>query len=144
MIAVSVGTGHFTFEGIDKNRVFSVNIPDASSLVKTDYCGIVSGAEVDKSTVFTSFYGQLEAAPMIREAIVSMACTVDQIVYLPEAALVVGKVVEIWAGEKFVTAERIDPRKAAPFCYVSPEKQYFGMGRPLGAAKSIGRQRIAK
>jgi flavin reductase (DIM6/NTAB) family NADH-FMN oxidoreductase RutF len=144
MIAVSLGTGHFTFEGIESNRVFSVSIPDASSVVETDYCGIVSGAEVDKSTVFTPFYGQLKAAPMIREAIVGMACAVEEIVYLPEAALVIGKVVEIRAGEKFVTSERIDPRKAAPFCYVSPEKQYFGIGRPLGAAKSIGRERISE
>jgi flavin reductase (DIM6/NTAB) family NADH-FMN oxidoreductase RutF len=142
MIAVSLGAGHFTFEGIRQNQAFSISIPDASIVEQTDYCGLVSGRKVNKSTVFTPFYGQLDTAPMIEEAVICIACTVAEIVSLPEAALVIGKIVEIRAGEKFVTGQRIDPEKAAPFCYVSPEKRYFKIGPSIGAAKSIGRKRI--
>lgn len=144
MIAVSLGSGHFTVKGIRENQAFSVNIPDASLVEQTDYCGLVSGKRVDKSDVFTPFYGQLDAAPMVREAMISMACQVTQTVSLPQDDLVIGTVVETHANEKYVSGGRIDPGKAAAFCYVSPEKQYFAIGHPLGAARSIGKKRMEK
>ena len=144
MIAVSLGRGHFTLRGIKANQAFSINIPDASMVEKTDYCGLVSGRMVDKSDVFTPFYGQLAAVPMVREAMISMACSVAEIVSLPQDDLVLGTVVETYANEKYIGEGRIDPGKAVPFCYVSPEKQYFAIGQPLGAARSIGKKRIKK
>jgi len=144
MIAVSLGSGHFTVKGIRENKTFSINIPEASIIEETDYCGLVSGKRVDKSDVFTPFYGQTDSAPMIQEAMISMECTVAEIVSLPKDDLVIGAVVETYANEKYISGECIDPQKAVPFCYVSPEKKYFGIGHPLGAARSIGKKLILK
>jgi len=144
MIAVSLGSGHFTIKGIRANKTFSINIPEASIIEKTDYCGLVSGKRVDKSDLFTPFYGQTDSAPMISEAMISMECTVTEVVSLPKDDLVIGKVVETYANEKYVSGECIDPQKAVPFCYVSQEKKYFGLGRALGAARSIGKKLIQK
>ena len=144
MIAISLGSGHFTVRGIKKNKAFSINIPEASIIEKTDYCGLVSGQRVDKSDVFTPFYGQLDSAPMIQEAMISMECTVAEIISLPQADLVIGAVVETYANEKYVSEGHIDPQKAVPFCYVSPEKKYFGLGIPLGAARGIGKKLLPK
>ena len=140
MIAVSLGSGHFTVRGIKENKAFSINIPEASIIEKTDYCGLVSGQRIDKSNVFTPFYGQLDSAPMIQEAMISMECTVAEIISLPQDDLVIGAVVETYANEKYVSEGHIDPQKAVPFCYVSPEKKSFGLGIPLGAARGIGKK----
>ena len=43
MIACGIGNHHYTSEGIDETRTFSVNIPPSALLEKTDYCGLVSG-----------------------------------------------------------------------------------------------------
>jgi flavin reductase (DIM6/NTAB) family NADH-FMN oxidoreductase RutF len=50
-------------------------------LVKeTDYCGIRSGKEVDKSKIFDVFYGELETAPMINDCPVTAECTLTELI----------------------------------------------------------------
>ena len=46
----------------------------------TDYCGIVSGKKTDTSKLFDLFYGELEAAPMIRDCPLSVECRLNKIV----------------------------------------------------------------
>ena len=48
--SVSLGMAkfHFTNSGIRENGTFSINIPSAEMVEKTDYCGIVSGREIGK------------------------------------------------------------------------------------------------
>ena len=52
MIAVALGKGHYTNPGIHTSGAFSVNIPGTALLEKVDYCGIVSGRNADKSSIF--------------------------------------------------------------------------------------------
>ena len=46
---------------------FSINLPSVDMVEITDYTGIVSGKDVDKSILFEVFYGKLKAAPMISQ-----------------------------------------------------------------------------
>ena len=46
---------HYTNIGIKENRYFSINIPSVEQMKKTDYVGLVSGHDTDKSTVFNHF-----------------------------------------------------------------------------------------
>lgn len=41
---------------------------------KTDYCGLVSGRNADKSALFDVFYGETPGAPMIRECPLCLEC----------------------------------------------------------------------
>jgi flavin reductase (DIM6/NTAB) family NADH-FMN oxidoreductase RutF len=50
LLAVALGP-HHTKRGIEENRQFSISIPDAELIEKTDYCGIVSGKKTDTSTL---------------------------------------------------------------------------------------------
>ena len=83
MIVCGIGNHHYTAKGIAETKTFSVNIPSSDLLEKTDFCGLVSGAKVDKSETFDIFYGSLKTAPMIRECPVSLECRLIQIVSLP-------------------------------------------------------------
>ncbi len=49
IIAVSSGRKHYTNVGIKENGTFSVNIPSVERVAVTDYCGLVSGHDEDKS-----------------------------------------------------------------------------------------------
>jgi len=60
LVYVSLHRDHYTTQGISANGTFSVNIPSTDLLAVTDYCGVVSGREVDKSELFDTFYGEVE------------------------------------------------------------------------------------
>jgi flavin reductase (DIM6/NTAB) family NADH-FMN oxidoreductase RutF len=67
MIGCGIGRHHYTVTGLKKNQTFSINFPDASIIEKVDCCGLVSGEQVDKSELFSIFYGELKTAPMISD-----------------------------------------------------------------------------
>jgi len=58
LVAVSLSATHHTTSGIDASKAFSVNLPSTDLLSLADYCGIVSGKDVDKSHLFTVFEGE--------------------------------------------------------------------------------------
>ena len=90
--AASVNKKHHTLEGIKQNGSFSINLPSPDLAVKTDYCGLVSGRDVDKSELFDVFFGKLKTAPMIRECPVNTECLVQDTIDLPDHVIVLGEV----------------------------------------------------
>ena len=54
MVCLALNKARYTVKGIEENKTFSLNIPSARLAVETDHCGLVSGAQEDKSGVFTS------------------------------------------------------------------------------------------
>jgi flavin reductase (DIM6/NTAB) family NADH-FMN oxidoreductase RutF len=46
---------HYTNTGIKENGYFSINIPSVEQMQKTDYVGLVSGRDSDKSTFLNHF-----------------------------------------------------------------------------------------
>ena len=44
---------------------------------KTDFCGLVSGRDIDKAALFDVFYGELKTAPMITECPLSLECRLE-------------------------------------------------------------------
>ena len=54
--SVSINTKHHTLRGIKQTNVFSMNFPNTALAEKTDYVGLVSGRDVDKSEIFEVFY----------------------------------------------------------------------------------------
>ncbi len=48
MISVAIRPQRHTLIGINQNMSFSINVPSVDLIKETDYCGIVSGSEVDK------------------------------------------------------------------------------------------------
>ena len=137
-IFVSINHAHYTNIGIMENRTFSVNIPSADMVKVTDYCGIVTGGEVDKSMLFDSFYGKLGTAPMISECPVNLECRlVDTIEYEVDTAYI-GEVTEVYVNEDCFTNEKIDILKMNPLLFSTSEKKYFRVGEYVGNAWNIG------
>jgi flavin reductase (DIM6/NTAB) family NADH-FMN oxidoreductase RutF len=138
MIAVALGKFHYTNAGIHKNETFSVNIPGIDLMEKVDYCGLVSGEKTDKSTIFDVFYGDLPAAPMIRQCPLSMECKLYNAIDLPSNTLFIGEIIETYTEGRYLTDGKPDIKKMNPFTLTMPDNNYWRVGENAGKAWSIG------
>ncbi|UCE10471.1 MAG: flavin reductase family protein [Candidatus Thorarchaeota archaeon] len=142
IIAASINTKHYTLEGIRQNGCFSINFPGTGLVERTDYVGLVSGRDVDKSSVFKVFYGELEGAPMIEECPVCMECSVLQYVELPDHVIVLGEVLRLYTEEKYMTDGALDPKKMDPIVFTRPGPigTYWHLGEAVAQAWSVGKR----
>jgi len=138
LFAVALGP-HHTNKGIDDNKAFSINIPDASLIEKTDYCGLVSGSRSDKSDVFSVFYGELDKAPLIEECPVCMSFSLYEAVRLPSNTLYIGEPKEVFTEARYMTDNQLDIKKINPFTLTMPDNHYWAVGENLGKAWGIGK-----
>lgn len=143
MISVAIRHTRHTLKGIRQNEAFSVNIPSANMVREADYCGITSGAKVDKVEVcqFEVFYGKLGNAPLIEQCPVNLECKVIHILDLGSHALVIGRIEETHVSESCLTDGKPDVNKIKPITYVmSPISRYQALGEVLGKAFNVGRE----
>ena len=138
LFAIALGP-HHTNEGIEENREFSINIPDVSLMEKTDYCGLVTGKNTDKSEIFTVFFGELGHAPLIRECPVCISFSLFDTVQLPSNTLYIGEVKEVFTEKSYMTENLLDIKKVNPFTLTMPDNHYWSVGENLGKAWSIGK-----
>jgi len=110
IVFISSGQDHYTNIGILEHETFSINFPSTKLLSKTDYCGIVSGHDVDKSQLFNIFFGELETAPMIRECPVNLECKVIKEFSIQHRHIFIGDVTQAYVNEEFVIKKEDRPR----------------------------------
>jgi flavin reductase (DIM6/NTAB) family NADH-FMN oxidoreductase RutF len=144
MILCGIGNHHYTPKGIAETKTFSVNVPSADLLEKTDYCGLVSGQKTDKSRVFDVFYGSLKTAPMIRECPVSLECRLVQAVPLPTNTLFIGEIVGVFADGRVIKDGKPDFSVIEPLFLTMPDNHYWTLGKNAGDAWSAGKNLIQK
>ncbi len=132
--SVALGKGHHTSKGIRAHRQFSISLPGRDLLTRTDYAGLVSGKQGDKSDLFTPFFGRLEHSPMVRECPLALECKLVKTVDLPADELFIGEVVGAWSEERFLTGDMPDIEKMHPFTLTMPDNRYWAVGECLGRA----------
>jgi flavin reductase (DIM6/NTAB) family NADH-FMN oxidoreductase RutF len=137
-IAVAIGNRHHTNKGIDAGGYFSVSVPGKALVQKTDYCGLVSGAKVDKSGIFEVFYGA-HNVPMIQDCPVNMECRVVNSVDMEMDTLFIGEIVGAYCAEDCLSDGRPDIKKIDPFLLTMPDNQYWSLGEPVAKAWSVGK-----
>jgi flavin reductase (DIM6/NTAB) family NADH-FMN oxidoreductase RutF len=142
MACVALNHARHTLKGIEENGTFSLNIPSAKMAVETDYCGITSGGNEDKSSVFQSFFGKLKTAPMAKECPVNIECKVFKAVDCGSHILYIGEIVEIHVDKGCVTDGKPDVAKIDPLVYA--QMTYFKVGKQAGKAFTIGRDYTRK
>jgi len=147
MISVAIRHQRYTLKGIKQNMTFSVNVPSTNVVKETDYCGIISGAKVNKAQVcrFKVFYGRLDKAPLIEQCPVNLECKVVHILDLGSHSLVIGQIEETHVSDNCLTDGKPDVNKIKPFIYTtSPAIQYQALGKVIAKAFNIGKELKAK
>jgi flavin reductase (DIM6/NTAB) family NADH-FMN oxidoreductase RutF len=143
-IAISLGKGHYTNPGIKEHKTFSVCLPSEDMVELTDYCGIVSGKQADKSEVFDLFYGELKTAPMIKDCPLNMECKLVEIVESGSNEIFIGEIIGIYTEERFLTDGKLDFRKTKPLILSQPDTSYWSLREPVAKAFNIGKNYKAK
>ena len=145
LFAISSYESHHTNIGIKENRTFSINIPSEGMVEVADYVGLKSGKEIDKSEVFEVFYGDLKTAPMITHAPINMECEVLKTLNTKDLTgtekgheIIIGKVINAYVDDYYITNEIPDISKVKPFVF-SIDNNYWKIGDHLGKAFSIGK-----
>ncbi len=140
MISISLNRSHYSWDGIKQNKTFSINIPSLEMLEITDYCGIVSGKDVDKSKFFNTFYGELKDAPMIQECPINMECKVVQELDLGGTnIIIIGEVIETYSEEKYLINNIPNLKKINPILLSIDEFNYYSVGEKVGKAWDAGK-----
>ena len=114
VLCVSLKDTHLTTKGIMETGYFSVNIPSVELLKKTDYCGLVSGKDIDKSTLFSQFFDENDEAPMIEECPLNFLCKVCDKKEIQGFTMFFGEIVAAYVDENCLTDGKPDPVKIDP------------------------------
>ena len=133
MVGISIRPSRHSHDLISQAGEFVVNIPTADLVAQVDYCGQVSGRDVDKWAAcgFTPEPGSAVATPLIAQCPVNLECELARIIPLGAHDLFVGEIVAVQLDEAILDDRgRIDYTKARPFAYLGG--QYRGIGEFLG------------
>ena len=146
LVFISSHVNHHTNTGILLNQTFSINLPTTSMLAAVDYCGIVSGADVDKSALFTNFFGELETAPMIEECPVNLECKLVKKFSIEHRQVFVGEVNTTYIESQLLIheGERVSlPSLSAlnPILYAL-DNHYYQTGPEIGLGYHEGQKLV--
>ncbi|MFC2036214.1 flavin reductase family protein [Chloroflexota bacterium] len=137
-LSVSMNRARYTNPGIKENKTFSVNLPSVEIVKETDYCGLVSGKDVDKATLFETFYGKLETAPMVKECPINMECRLIQTLDFQLGEVFIGEIVETYISEQCLTEGLVDYTKVHPILFAMQGRGYWKLGDRFANAWEIG------
>jgi flavin reductase (DIM6/NTAB) family NADH-FMN oxidoreductase RutF len=76
---------------------------------------------------------------MIEECPINIECELYKTIALPDDYLFIGKVISIYADQKYLTGGKVDYKKIKPFIYTIPDSIYSVLGKKIGDAHSIGK-----
>jgi len=146
-VAISLRSATMTHGNIMARRAFTVNIPSEDLVRQADYCGIVSGRDVDKFAAagLTPVNSELVDAPYIAEFPMVVECAVLHVVEIGLHTQFIGEIRDIKA-EASVLAEggALDMAKLRPVVFAAAGRTYHGLSASLGPAFGVGRCYVAE
>jgi flavin reductase (DIM6/NTAB) family NADH-FMN oxidoreductase RutF len=138
-LSIGLGKVHYSNAGIHANRTFSICLPSEDLMVKTDYCGLMTGKTTDKAALFDLFYGELKTAPMIRQCLVNMEMKLYDVIDFSTHDIFIGELVQTYADDTAMTDGKIDIAKLRPLLFDMASLHYWSLGQPLGRCWSAGK-----
>jgi len=133
MLGLGIRPHRYSYGLIEASREFVVNIPTVEILKEVDFCGVVSGRDVDKfsETGLTAEPAEKVKPPLIRECPVNIECIVKEKIPLGAHHLFLGEVVSVHVDQDVLDEKgRIDFSKVSPFVYNQGE--YWSLHRKIG------------
>lgn len=133
MVYISVRPTRHSYNIIKDNGEFVINLTTKNLAKATDWCGVKTGAKVDK---FKEMNLHKEKAkfvkcPMIKESPVSVECKVKEIKKLGSHDMFVAEVLAINADEKYINEKGMfDISKCDLIAYLNGH--YYSMGKKIG------------
>ena len=134
MVSVAVRAERLSYSLIRETGEFVLNLPPASLIRAVDFCGTVSGQDVDKfaKTGLTPMPGLKVRAPLIRECPVNLECVVRQSLVLGSHVLFLAEVVALRADDEVVEDGAVIVGRIAPLAYDPFGGDYWSLKEVVG------------
>lgn len=153
MVSISVRPERYSYHMIKETGEFVINLTTEKLAYATDYCGVVSGRDVDKfeKAGLTPIKADIVHAPMVEESPVNIECTVKDVKTLGSHDLFIAQVAAVHADEEFMDdRNKFHLEKARPIVY--SHGVYMSLGKEIGTfgysvrkiSNTRGRERLAK
>jgi flavin reductase (DIM6/NTAB) family NADH-FMN oxidoreductase RutF len=136
VVYISSSKEHYTNIGIRKNGVFSVNVASRAIMAQTDYLGVVSGHNIDKSKVLTVFYGRHDNAPCLAECPLNYVCKVTHHVEINTMDVFIAEIAEAFVSSEFLRNNTIDIESMEMLIYTA-DNNYRIPSAPVSRAYSV-------
>lgn len=141
-LAVSVRKATYTYGNLIAQKAFTINIPSEAQIKAADYFGIVSGKNEDKfkTSSLTPLKAEFVNAPYIKEFPLVIECRLIQTFEIGSHTQFIGEVMDIKADESVLGEGDVpDIEKLKPVVFTPVSRNYYGIGRFVGKAFSIGK-----
>jgi flavin reductase (DIM6/NTAB) family NADH-FMN oxidoreductase RutF len=139
-LSFGVSKSHYSNQGIIENKMFSVNIPSRDLVVETDYFGIMTGKNTDKSSVLETFCADgYEAAPMLKRCPITMICKLAKTIDFETHDVFIGEITATYAEEDVLANNKIDISKVNPLLFDMSSIKYWSLGEPVAGAWNAGK-----
>ena len=133
MVYISVRPTRHSYNIIKESGEFVINLTTKDLTYATDWCGVKTGAQVDKfkEMHLTKEKAKFVKCPMIKESPVSVECRVKEIKELGSHHMLVAEVLGINADEKYIDEKgAFDISKCDLITYANGK--YFSLGKKIG------------
>lgn len=133
MCYISVRPERYSYNLIKESGEFVINLTNDKLAYVTDWCGVKSGAKVDKfkEMNLTKEKANFVKAPMIKESPVSVECKVKEIKELGSHHMFIGEIVAINADEEYIDENgAFDISKCNLITYSNGH--YYNLGNKIG------------
>jgi flavin reductase (DIM6/NTAB) family NADH-FMN oxidoreductase RutF len=141
-VAVSLRKATYTYANMVKRRAFTLAVPSQRQVREADYFGIASGKTEDKlaATGLTAIRSDLVDAPYVKEFPLVLECRLEHIFELGLHTQFVGEILDVKADEEVLgDGGLVDLEKLLPITFAPEVRTYYGLGKCLGKAFSIGK-----
>jgi len=142
-IGVSLRKATYTYHNIVEQKAFTINIPSETYVKEVDYFGISSGKNEDKfaRTRLTPVKSEFVNAPYIQEFPVILECRLLHKIEIGLHTQFIGEIIDMKANESVLGKDGIpDVNKVKPIVYTPEFRHYYGIGKSLGRAFSMGKE----
>lgn len=133
MVYISVRPTRYSYNLIKNQKEFVINLTTKNLVKATDWCGVKTGAKVDKfkEMKLHKEKASIVKCPMIQESPVSVECKVKQIKNLGSHTMFIAEVVAINADEKYIDDKgAFDITKCDLIAYANGN--YMALGKKVG------------
>jgi len=141
--AISLRKATYSYGNIVERKAFTINIPSETHIKEADYFGIVSGRKKDKllAAGLTPVRSELIDAPYIKEFPLILECRLIQTIEIGLHTQFIGEILDLKADESVLGEyETLDIEKVRPILFAPESRTYYGLGRYLAKAFSVGKE----
>jgi flavin reductase (DIM6/NTAB) family NADH-FMN oxidoreductase RutF len=134
MVYISVNPSRYSYKTIVDTKEFVINLVSQKLTGAADFCGVRSGADVDKfkaCSLHPYKTQTLKYAPAIEEAPIWLACKVNKELELPSHTMFIADISEVKVKKHLLDEKgKVDFKKADLIAYQHGE--YYSIAKLLG------------